>query len=357
MGKTAIVILNYNGVDFLKRFLGNVVDNSPNCEVIVADNCSTDDSIVYLNRHHPTVRILAIEENKGYSGGYNMALQQIDAKYYVLLNSDVLVTLGWTEPIISLMDDNPQIAACQPKILSYSDKEYFEYAGAAGGFIDSLGYPFCRGRIFLDLEKDEGQFDDICQVFWATGACLFVRATAFNEVGQLDEDFFAHMEEIDLCWRFNNAGYSVMYNGHSRVYHVGGGTLSKTNPKKTYLNFRNGLSLIYKNYDKSELFFKFPIRLVLDWIAALKFTLFDSVGDGKAVLKAHSDFFKNVSRNRKKRRETQARKRVKKLKVIYSGSIVLQYYLGRRKKFKKLKNKGLELNSSKQNTSSAANAF
>lgn len=337
MNRVAVVILNYNGRKFLEQFLPGVVSHSQGCRIIVADNCSTDDSIAYIEAHCPEVEVIQNSSNDGYSAGYNEALSKItDVEYFVLLNSDVEVTRGWISPIIELMDEHEDIAAAQPKILDQKKKTHFEYAGAAGGYIDTLGYPFCRGRLFLHLEEDKGQYNDTQQVFWATGACLFVRAKCFHEVGGFDEDFFAHMEEIDLCWRLNNAGYKIYYNGNSAVYHVGGGTLDRSNPRKTYLNFRNGLSLLYKNYTTSELWIKLPIRLALDVIASIKFMLFDSVKDGLAVIKAHRDFIGEFKNNFKKRQITKRQKKIKKLNVIYGKSIVLEYFIKGRKRFDQL---------------------
>jgi GT2 family glycosyltransferase len=252
--KTAVVILNWNGRNFLETFLPSVLEYSARCaDVIVADNASTDDSVAFLQEHYPQIRIIEHPKNGGFSKGYNDALKQIDAEYYILLNSDVEVTPNWITPVIEMMDADPSIAACQPKLRSFEDRSQFEYAGAAGGFIDAYGYPFCRGRIFDVLEEDRGQYDDACEVFWATGACLFVRADLYHALGGLDEDFFAHMEEIDFCWRLKNNGHKVMYCPDSTVYHVGGGALPKSSPRKTYLNFRNNLALLVKNLPSKRL--------------------------------------------------------------------------------------------------------
>ena len=335
MGKTAIVILNYNGEKYLRQFLPSVLSHSQGCEIIVADNCSTDQSLQYLEQHQPAVRIIRLSENGGYSKGYNEALAQVDADYYVLLNSDVEVTANWVAPIIEMMEADHSIAAAQPKILSFNQPDEFEYAGAAGGYIDSLGYPFCRGRLFNTLEKDSGQYDDRKQIFWATGACLFIRSDVFHTLGGLDPDFFAHMEEIDLCWRINSAGLKVMYDGRSTVYHVSGGTLHKSNPKKTYLNFRNGLSLIYKNYSKAEVYLKMPVRIILDIIASIKFMAFDSFADGWAVIRAHRDFLSDFSKNYRKRKAVQ-QKRIREASTIYRGSVVYEYFVKGKKRFDEL---------------------
>jgi len=337
MGKAAVVILNYNGKNYLEQFLPGVIEHSTGHRVIVADNCSTDDSVKFLQTNFPEVELIETGSNKGYSVGYNVALSQIkDVDYYILLNSDVEVTSGWIEPVVSMMDEDESIGAAQPKILDYKKKTHFEYAGAAGGYLDTLGYPFCRGRLFLHLEEDKGQFDDIHQVFWATGACLFVKADLFHKMGGLDEDFFAHMEEIDLCWRINNAGHKVYYCGKSQVYHVGGGTLDTSNPRKTYLNFRNGLSLLYKNYTDTELWLKLPIRILLDVVASIKFMVFDSFKDGLAVIRAHIDFIGEFRVNFKKRLITKKQKKVKKLPIIYRGSVVFEYFLKGKRRFDQL---------------------
>lgn len=331
--KVAVVILNWNGRKLLQQFLPSVIRHSESvAQVIVADNGSTDDSLAILEKEFPTVRIIRNDTNKGFTGGYNDALQYVDAEYFVLLNSDVEVTPNWIEPIITLMDSDKKIGACQPKILSYHDKTSFEYAGAGGGFIDHYGYPFCRGRIFNDLEKDMHQYDDTIPVFWATGACMFVRSEVYKQLGGLDTEFFAHMEEIDLCWRMQLAGNQVYYCGKSTVYHVGGGTLAKNNPRKTYLNFRNNLLMIYKNagHHRSSILLK---RRFFDLLAALKFLITNGKKDAKAVLEAHRDF-------RKMRVLYPASKTQKSTKTppltIYNHSILWDYYLCRRKKYTSL---------------------
>ena len=331
--KVAVVILNWNGRKLLQQFLPSVIRHSESvAQVIVADNRSTDDSITILEKEFPSVRIIRNNSNKGFTGGYNEALQFVDAEYFVLLNSDVEVTANWIEPIISLMDSDKKIGACQPKILSFYDKTSFEYAGAGGGFIDHLGYPFCRGRIFNDLEKDEQQYDDSLPVFWATGACMFVRSDLYKKLGGLDTAFFAHMEEIDLCWRMQVVGYQVYYCGKSTVYHVGGGTLSKNNPRKTYLNFRNNLLMIYKNAGKkrSSILLK---RRFFDLLAALKFLITNGKKDALAVLQAHRDFRKMRVLYPAPTSESPTKK---PLLTIYKRSILWDYYLCQRKKFTSL---------------------
>jgi len=263
----AVVILNWNGKKFLEKFLPSVVSNSGDAEIIMADNNSSDDSISFMAINYPNIRIIKNSENGGFAKGYNDALKQIKSDYYILLNSDIEVTPNWIDPLFDLMENDSMIAACQPKLRSYYQQDEFEYAGAAGGFIDKWGYPFCRGRIFGHLEKDEAQYENVEEVFWATGAAMFVRAKYFWEVGGLDEDFFAHMEEIDLCWRLKNKGYKIMVHPQSVVFHVGGGTLPKNSPTKTYLNFRNNFYLLYKNLPKKRFKRVFIFRLIWDGVA------------------------------------------------------------------------------------------
>ncbi|WP_422358702.1 glycosyltransferase family 2 protein [Reichenbachiella sp.] len=303
MAKTAVVILNFNGVQYLEQFLASVTQYSKEAEVIVVDNASTDDSISFLEENYPKLRVIQFEKNLGFTGGYNEALDQLDNEYSVLLNSDIEVTPNWIEPIIDYMDKHPHVAACQPKILDFNQKSKFEYAGAAGGFLDFMGFPYCRGRVFDTLEEDQGQYDQIKQLDWATGACMFVRTADFKSAGGFDTDFFAHMEEIDLCWRMRLMGKSLFCVPESKVYHVGGGTLNKLNPRKTYLNFRNNLSLLFKNENAFNLFWKLPLKWGLDMAAAFKLGLGQSWGHGWAVLRAHIDFLKLLPKNLKKRRQ------------------------------------------------------
>ncbi|WP_337042215.1 glycosyltransferase family 2 protein [Emticicia sp. 17c] len=328
MPKVAIVILNYNGQGFLEKFLPTVIQYSYSYEIIVADNASTDNSVSFLKETYPKVRLIELTENSGFAEGYNKALKQIKAEYYVLLNSDIEVTPDWVLPVIQLMEANPAIAACQPKIRNYYQKTHFEYAGAAGGYIDWLGYPFCRGRIFDTCEEDTGQYDDTKEVFWATGACMFVRAEVFHKIGGFDGSFFAHMEEIDLCWRMKNAGYQVFYCADSMVYHVGGGTLHKSNPKKTFLNYRNGLAMLYKNLPANKLFGIIFMRLVLDGVSSIKFLLAGSLKDIWAILKAHFAFYAMIPRLQ--------RQKNKQLNDIYQKSIVAAYFIRKQKTFKEL---------------------
>lgn len=320
----------------LKQFLPSVIANSANARVYVADNASTDASVSFVKKEYPTITVIENKENNGYASGYNESLKFIDAEYYILLNSDVEVKENWVNPIIQLMDEDRKIAACQPKILSYNDKAMFEYAGAAGGFIDKDGYMFCRGRIFNHFEKDEGQYDGIKEIFWASGACLFIRADLFHEVGGLDDDFFAHMEEIDLCWRLKNRGYKVMFNSDSTVYHVGGGTLSKNNPIKTYLNFRNNLFLLTKNYVESNFALKLFYRLILDGLAAFKFILDGHPKHSMAIVKAHFSFYAKFTTFYKKRLASKLNLSNYNPSGEYKKSIVLQYFANQKRNFSDL---------------------
>ena len=292
MKKLLVVILNWNGVGMLQKFLPGVIKYSQGegVEVCVADNGSTDESVAWLQAYCPDVRLIVLDKNYGFADGYNKALEQVEAEYVVLLNSDVEVTPRWLEPMVTYMDAHPEVAACQPKIRAERNKEYFEYAGAAGGYIDKYGYPFCRGRIFDIVEKDQGQYDTVAPIFWATGAALFIRLKDYREAGGLDGRFFAHMEEIDLCWRLRARGRGIVCIPQSVVYHVGAATLKKENPRKTFLNFRNNLLMLYKNLPEKDLKKVLQVRVLLDWVAACVFLL---KGDGKnfrAVIKARKEF-------------------------------------------------------------------
>lgn len=329
----AVVILNWNGKKYLEQFLPSLVKFSMNdAELIVADNASTDDSVVFLQTNYPSVRIIRNAANLGFPGGYNAALSQVTADYYILLNSDIEVTADWIRPVIAMMETDPSIAACQPKILSWSDRQRFEYAGAAGGFIDIYGYPFCRGRLFMDLEEDQGQYNDPAEIFWASGACMFVRASSYHKLGGLDEDFFAHMEEIDFCWRLQNEGYRVMYCPGSVVYHIGGGTLPKVSWVKTYLNFRNNFLLLYKNLPPELLFKVFSRRLILDGIAAFKFLFTAGFMDFYAVLKAHFSFWSLLGKTRAKRHKLKQGS----LRNVYMKNIVIEHFLKGKNQFLQL---------------------
>lgn len=330
--RIAVVILNWNGKGFLEQFLTSVCAHSQDIgTVYVADNGSTDGSVQYLRDHHPKVSIIETGGNLGYAGGYNSALQQIEEPYAVLLNSDVEVTPGWLAPLLLLMDGDERIAACQPKLLDFNQRDHFEYAGASGGFIDHLGYPFCRGRIFDSLEQDHGQYDDARQVFWATGACMVVRMSAFREVNGLDADFFAHMEEIDLCWRLQRASFTVWVEPRSVIYHVGGGTLHKSNPRKTFLNFRNGLELLLKNLPTAKVIPVLFARMTLDGVAALKFLFAGQSADFMAVLKAHMHFYGRIRSTIRKRGGSYP-----KLTGQYDRSIVADHFLYKKNRFSDL---------------------
>ena len=310
--------------------------HSGDCEIIVADNASTDGSVAFLQEHFPQVRLILLSENFGFCEGYNKALQQVEAKYYVLLNSDVAVPPGWTEPLLQLMESDENIAVCQPKINAQQHPGYLEYAGAGGGLVDTLGYPFCRGRLFETVEEDKGQYNDVQEIFWATGACMFVRASVFHGLGGLEPAFFAHMEEIDFCWRAKNVGYKVMYNGQSQVFHVGGGTLHKSNPRKTFLNFRNGFALLYKNLPAKELIPTLTLRVLLDWVAALRMVLAGQSKDAKAVLDAHADLLHNRRYWNSQRKKQLPKGPFPHLTGVYRGSIVLEYFVRQKRTVKEL---------------------
>jgi GT2 family glycosyltransferase len=300
--RIAVVILNYNTRHYLEKFLPSVCASQyQDLDIVVADNASTDDSLEFVRQNYPKVRIIELKDNYGFTGGYNRALEQVKADYYVLLNSDVEVEANWLQPMMDLVKGNSKIAAVQPKLRAFHNKAYFEYAGASGGFIDKYGFPFCRGRIFDSLEKDLGQYDDNAKVFWASGAALFINAEVYHALGGLDDDFFAHMEEIDLCWRIQNAGYEVWVCPESVVYHVGGGTLQKSNPRKTYYNFRNGLILLLKNLPSNKLLRVIGMRLLLDHVAAYRFLFQGKWGDFKAIAAAHRHFLLKYGHWRKKR--------------------------------------------------------
>ena len=335
--KLAVVILNYNGASMLSRFLPSVVKYSPGAEIVVADNASTDDSVAVVADGFPTVRLIQLDRNYGFADGYNKALEHVDAEYLLLLNSDVEVTERWLEPLLSFMEGNPNAVACQPKILAYDNKSHFEYAGAAGGFIDRYGYPYCRGRLFDSIEEDKGQYDDACRVFWATGAAMMVRSDAFCKAGGFDGRFFAHMEEIDLCWRMLARGGEIYVVPQSMVYHVGGATLKKSNPRKTFLNFRNNLLMLYKNLPVGELRGVMRVRALLDYVAALKFLLTGAWGDFKAVLRARREYKRMRGEYRSVREQNLAAVAVPVIKERSAFSLLWQYYLKGRKHFSQLK--------------------
>lgn len=331
--KTAIVILNWNGEKLLEQFLPSIVNFSANeAAIYVADNASTDASIAFVKEFFPSVNIVENGVNGGYAKGYNDALQFIEADIYCLINSDVAVTKNWLPPILEVFKKEKNTAIIQPKILDFKEQTKFEYAGAGGGFIDLYGYPYCRGRLFNHLEVDAHQFNDVADIFWASGACFFIRAEVYHQLNGFDEDYFAHQEEIDLCWRTQNIGLDVRYVGTATVYHVGGATLQETNPHKTYLNFRNSLLNIVKNVPKKWFLFVVFSRLILDGIAGLKFLLEFRPIHTFAILKAHFSFYKNFFRFLRKRKTLQ-----KKMNYNIHTSIVWQYFIMRRKKFADLK--------------------
>ena len=336
--KIAIVILNWNGEKLFDIFLPSVIrhSSSENIEIIVADNGSTDKSIKHLNQFFPSVKIIDLKTNYGFAEGYNQAIKQVDADFMVLLNSDVKVTENWIEPCIQLFETDEKLAAIQPKILSYNQPNLFEYAGAAGGFIDKFGYPFCRGRILNRIEEDLGQYNQPSPIFWATGACMFVRTSAFKTAGGFDGDFWAHMEEIDLCWRLKNRGYKIAYQPKSLVYHLGGGTLSYGSPKKIYLNFRNNLYMLFKNLPRHQFTRIFFARMVLDGVAAAKFILGFNLREFWAVVKAHASFYRNLGTLIRKRKETQKMVIVKNHNEIYTKSIMWKFFIQKKRKFSDL---------------------
>ena len=329
----SVVILNWNGSAMLQRFLPSVIRYSEEAEIIVADNGSTDHSIDLLQEKFPSVRILPFRENYGFAEGYNRAIQQIETPYVLLLNDDVEVTPHWLKPLLTFMNHHPEVAACQPKILSETNREVFEYAGACGGFIDHLGYPYCRGRIFNHVEKDRGQYDQVCPIFWATGAALLVRTDVFRKEGGLDKRFFAHMEEIDFCWRLRSRNYGIYCIPQSTVYHVGGGTLPKSHPRKTFLNFRNNLLMLYKNLPEERLNSTLRIRYFLDLVAALKMLLSGQAKESMAIVKALRTFFKIRHDFDRQREENLQKQQLKDIPEMRNESLLVAFYLKKKKKF------------------------
>lgn len=347
--KVAVVILNWNGVKYLKQFLPSVLASTwPGLEIVIGDNASADDSISFIKENYPAIRIIQNDKNYGFTGGYNRVLSQVNADYYILLNSDVEVTPGWIEPVISLMESDEQIAAAAPKLLSFAQKDQFEHAGAAGGFIDSFGYPFCRGRMFYELEHDLGQYEQSGEVFWASGASLFIKKKYWDEAGGFDEHFFAHMEEIDLCWRLKNLGYKVMYCAQSTIYHVGGGTLNAENPFKTYLNFRNNLLLLKKNLPFWRALFVISVRFCMDLLAIFRFLAEGKRKDAWAVSRAHQNFVLGLfgihvsgygvkdlgnGENKSSPKTHRSKRTVHNLKGMYKGSIVWAFFVKKKTRF------------------------
>jgi GT2 family glycosyltransferase len=339
MLKAAIVILNWNGKKYLENHLPGIIRHSAieGIAIYIADNGSTDGSVVFIEENFPTVKLIQFDRNYGFSSGYNKALSVIDAEYFILLNSDVEVTQGWISSLMEVMDNDPSVAACMPKIKAYNNKEQFEYAGASGGFIDKFGFPFCRGRIFNIIEMDSNQYDDSCETFWASGACMLIRASLFRKAGGLDDDFFAHMEEIDLCWRLKNMGYKIMVLPRVEVYHVGGGTLPNNNPHKLFLNFRNNLWLLFKNVDNKKLYRVLFFRLLFDIIAAMSFLFSFRPDFFYSVLKAHHAFFRSIGELTIKRKRNFQFFIKSDHNEIYPHSIVFQFFIKDIKTFNNLK--------------------
>ncbi|MCH7536182.1 MAG: glycosyltransferase family 2 protein [Bacteroidetes bacterium] len=333
--KTAVVILNWNGLKMLEAYLPVVVLHSgSSVDIIVIDNASADGSVEFIKEKFPDIELIQHKENLGFAGGYNEGLKQLEGRYhyYILLNSDVEVSENWIAPNIQFMDKNPSVAVCQPKIMSITNKKCFEHAGAAGGFIDIYGYPFCRGRIFQHVEEDTGQYDSNREIFWASGSCFFIRSTAFHTVGGFDADFFAHMEEIDLCWRLKAQGHNIIYISNTSVYHVGGGSLPRSNPQKTYLNFRNVLLMLLKNLPLKTLYPVLFVKLILDGIAGIKFLAEGDIKDFFAVIRAHKSFYSMFSAFKQKRKDGEQ----KEVSQIYQASIVFEHFVKRKKRFSQL---------------------
>ncbi|MCF6350848.1 MAG: glycosyltransferase family 2 protein [Flavobacteriaceae bacterium] len=344
--KIAIVILNWNGKELLKKFLPKIIrySNPKYCDIYVVDNASTDDSITFIKQKFSSVKIIQNDNNYGYSKGYNIALKDINTDIFALVNTDIEVTENWLEPIINTFKTEEKTVIIQPKILDFKDKSKFEYAGAGGGFIDKYGYPFCRGRIFNTLEDDKGQYNDVSEIFWASGACFFIRSHIFNQLKGFDNDFFAHQEEIDLCWRAKNLGYIIKYNGKSTVYHIGGATLSASNSKKTYLNFRNSLYNLVKNAPSKNLIYKIIFRLILDGAAGIKFLFEFKPLHTFAIIKAHFSFYINLSNTLRKRKNITI-----KIKKYYDvNTVVKQYFIHKRKTYSELDNNSDYFNNSRE---------
>ncbi|MBN2681217.1 MAG: glycosyltransferase family 2 protein [Bacteroidales bacterium] len=338
MPNVAVIILNWNGRDLLAKFLPSLIEHTsiPNCRLVVADNNSGDESVMFVKESFPEIEVLEFDRNYGFAEGYNKAVEIIKDEYVVLLNSDVEVCENWLQPLIQVFAKEENVGAVMPKILDFKRKEYFEYAGAAGGFIDKYGFAFCRGRVFDFLEKDEGQYDKLSKVFWVSGACFVTKRAYYLENGGLDGRFFAHMEEIDLCWRMKNRGLNLFCEPASKVFHVGGASLSASNPKKTFLNFRNNLYLLYKNLPKQGFYSIFFLRLILDGIAGAKFLLSCKTDDFFAVLDAHVGFYSNIGKMKKSREENLENAINQIHPEIFNGSIVKEYFLGKTTIFSKL---------------------
>ena len=339
MKQVSVILLNYNGQKHLKKFLPSVVEYTPAylADIIVADNASTDGSVEWVKENYPQVKTMVFEKNFGFADGYNIAIGRVKTPYVVLLNTDVEVTKSWLHPMLRYFEDHSKVVAVQPKVLQYKKKTHFEYAGACGGFMDIFGYPFCRGRIFDTLEKDSGQYDTPCKVFWATGACLMVRRVDFIDYGGFDENFFAHQEEIDLCWRINARGREVAVVPQSVVYHLGGGTLSMQDSRKTYLNFRNNHLLLYKNLSLGRWVVLAFMRFFLDYLAAFMFLLKGKRADAKAIVKARVDFLRMKKKVRPLRKKNMEHTICPSIPMVYHGSLLVQYHLLRKSKFSQLR--------------------
>ena len=337
MKKVAIVILNWNGAHMMRTYLPTVIKHSKEAEIVIADNASSDDSLKMLETDFPAIRTIVLDKNYGFAEGYNKALKQIDTEYYLLLNSDVEVPEGWLDPMIDFMESHQDVAVCQPKLRAITDRDSFEYAGAAGGFLDKYGYPFCRGRIFDTVEKDEGQYDENTEILWATGACMMIRSKDYWEAGGLDGRFFAHNEEIDLCWRIRLMGRKIYCISNSVAYHLGGGTLPKGNPRKTFLNFRNNLTMLYKNLPDNKLKKVMRMRFFLDWLAAFQMLILGrSYGDFKAVIRGRKEFDKWKHDFDIDRKRIKAMRKTDDIPQIFSKSILWEYYAKGKKRFRDL---------------------
>lgn len=337
--ETAVVLLSYNSLPLVKDFLPKIiatVPNTPEIEIIVVDNASTDGTQEYVKQNHPEVSLMRFDVNVGFTGGYLKSLAQIDAKNFVLVSSDIEVTENWFEPAIELLNSSDDIAAVQPKVMSFDRRNEFEYAGAAGGYIDSLGYPFCKGRLINVLEEDQGQYDEVTEIFWASGACMFIKSEAWKVAQGFDKDFFAHMEEIDMCWRLKGMGYRIMYQPKSKIYHMGGFVIKYGSPQKIFRNHRNNLLMLIKNLPSSELIWKIPIRLILDHVASLSMLKEKNPEGAIQVFKAHADILMNLGMWLKKRKATQSTKKNINNVGIYSGSLIVQFFIKGKRKFNQL---------------------
>lgn len=333
MAKVAVLILNYNGEQHLKKFLPSIIENSDGCEVIIGDNNSTDQSLSLLETDFPEVKVLKLDDNYGYAGGYNKLIAQLDHEYIALVNSDIEATPGWTLPLISILESDKQVAAVQPKILSYTNRDMFEHAGAGGGYMDQYGFPFCRGRVFSSIENDNGQYDDTRNVFWTSGACFIIRKSVFDDFDGFDDEFFAHMEEIDLCWQLNNAGYTIKYCGESSVYHLGGGTLNYSSPRKTHLNFRNSWLMLLKNTPSNKHIRLLFTRWWLDIIAVFYFLILFQFKNATAVIKAHIYILRNLRIIQNKQGKSLANKYGEAKMSPSKFSLVWQYYIKGKKRY------------------------